>query len=325
MRRPICCGAALSLGALGTFGAFGGAPAAHAAAIEHEFEVSAGGLLVIAAERASVDVRGGSENARVEISRGDDGAAAIEADYGIAVERTDAGVELRVAPKERLLPRMSRPSVKIAVWVPRNFRAEVASTGGSVSVASLSGDVAARTSGGSLRLTNLAGAVTGHTSGGSIRHAGTSASANFVTTGGAIDIGEVEGEASAKTTGGSITLASAGGAIAARTSGGSIRIASAGDAIDAKTAGSIQATFVAQPTVPSGLATTGGSIQVRLAPNVAVDVHAKTSGGRVRLEEGIRVEGEVERRRLSGTINGGGPSLSLRTSGGSIVLQPLSS
>lgn len=322
MRRPICCGAALSLGALGALGA----PAAHAAAIEHEFEVSAGGLLVVAAERASVDVRGGSETARVEISRGEDDAAAIEADYGIAVERTDAGLALRVAPKERLLPRMNRPSVKIAVWVPRNFRAEVASTGGSVSVASLSGDVAARTSGGSLRLTNLAGAVTGHTSGGSIRHAGTSARVDFVTTGGAIDIGEVEGEASAKTTGGSITLASAGGAIAARTSGGSIRIASAGDAINAKTAGGgIQATFVAQPTAPSSLATTGGSIQVRLASNIAVDVRAKTSGGRVRLEEGIRVEGEVERRRLFGTINGGGPGLSIRTSGGSIALQPLSS
>ena len=314
-------GAALAVAALG---AFGTASAAHAAAIERGFDVSPGGLLIVDAQRATVEVRGGSQKVRIAISREDDDAAAIEADYHIALERTDAGVEVRVAPKEKLLPRMRWRGVKIAVQVPADYRADVATSGGSVSVAGLNGDVAARTSGGSLRLEALPGVVSGRTSGGSIRHAGTSASVDFVTTGGAIFVGEVAGEANTQTSGGSITMAHAGGPIAARTSGGSIRIGSAGDGVNAKTSGgSIRATFAAQPTVGSSLVTSGGSIQVWLAPEVAVDVNASSSGGRVRLEDGIVVEGEVGKRRLAGTVNGGGPGLSVRTSGGSIVLQPM--
>lgn len=320
MRKRIC-GAALAVAALG---AFSTASAAHAAAIERGFDVSPGGLLVVDAQWATVNVRGGSENVRIEISREDDDAAAIEADYNIAFERTDAGVELRVVPKEQLLPRLRWRGVKIAVQVPEDYRADVASSGGSVSVAGLNGDVAARTSGGKLRLEALPGAVSGRTSGGSIRHAGTSASVDFVTTGGAIFVDEVAGEANTQTSGGSITVGRAGGAVAAKTSGGSIRIGSAGDAVSAKTSGgSIRATFAAQPTAASSLVTSGGSIQVWLAPELAVDVNASSSGGRVRLEDGIEVEGDMERRRLAGTVNGGGPRLSLRTSGGSIVLQPM--
>ena len=320
MPSRICC-AALAVGAVGALGAL--AMNAEAAAIERGFEVAPEGLLAIDAEQATVEVRGGSDEVRIAISRGGDDAASIEADFDIALEQDEAGVRLRVARRSGLLRLLPRRGVRIDVQVPRGWRADVASTGASVTVAELAGPVTARTSGGSLRFDDLAGAVVGRTSGGAIRHAGTSASVDFVTSGGAIAIGDVRGEVQAKTSGGRIAVAKAHGGARLKTSGGSIRIDSAGDAVDARTTGgSIRATFAAQPAAASRLATTGGNVDVRLAESVGVEVSAAASGGRVRIDEALRPEGESAPSSATVRVNGGGPSLRLRTSGGSITVAP---
>ncbi len=320
MPSRICC-AALAVGAVGALGAL--AMNAEAAAIERGFEVAPEGLLAIDAEQATVAVRGGSDEVRIAISRGGDDAASIEADFDIAFEQDEAGVRLRVARRSGLLRLLPRRAVKIDVQVPRGWRADVASTGASVTVAELAGPVTARTSGGSLRFNDLAGAVVGRTSGGAIRHAGTSASVDFVTSGGAIAIGDVRGEVQAKTSGGRIAVAKAQGGARLKTSGGSIRIDSAGDTVDARTTGgSIRATFAAQPAAASRLATTGGNVNVRLAESVGVEVSAAASGGRVRIDEALRPEGESAPNSATVRVNGGGPSLRLRTSGGSITVAP---
>ncbi len=51
------------------------------------------------------------------------------------------------------------------------------------------------------------------------------------------------------------------------------------------------------------------------------DLDARTSGGRVEVEHGIAVRGRLERSRVVGKINGGGRTLQLRTSGGSIQVR----
>jgi hypothetical protein len=49
-------------------------------------------------------------------------------------------------------------------------------------------------------------------------------------------------------------------------------------------------------------------------------VDAKTSGGKVVTEFPVIVQGELKKSVLVGKINGGGPELLLRTSGGNIKL-----
>jgi hypothetical protein len=65
------------------------------------------------------------------------------------------------------------------------------------------------------------------------------------------------------------------------------------------------------------LSTSGGSINVELASSLRVDVDAETSGGGVSTDFPV-VMGDSDRRRLRTAINGGGPLLHLRTSGGGI-------
>ena len=69
--------------------------------------------------------------------------------------------------------------------------------------------------------------------------------------------------------------------------------------------------------------TSGGGITLTLIPDIAVDLEAKTSGGHVSTDFEVEstIQGKVPKNRLEGRINGGGPLLKLRTSGGSIRLQ----
>ena len=67
--------------------------------------------------------------------------------------------------------------------------------------------------------------------------------------------------------------------------------------------------------------TSGGNIVVNLIESIAIDLDAKTSGGRVITDFPITVKGEFKESALKGRINGGGPLMYLRTSGGKIHIE----
>jgi len=82
----------------------------------------------------------------------------------------------------------------------------------------------------------------------------------------------------------------------------------------------VSAGITGQPQAPCRLSTSGGSVQVRLSPEVKLDINASTSGGRVHTDFDILVRGNLTGSSLQGKLNGGGPELYLRTSGGNITI-----
>lgn len=137
------------------------------------------------------------------------------------------------------------------------------------------------------------------------------------TAGGSIKIQDLNGRVDANTSGGSIKLGRIDGLVDVNTSGGSIKVDEVTGTIRAHTSGgSIKANISKQPTGDSKLTTSGGSIKVYLAEDIAVDLSARTSGGRVKSD--FDVNGETSKRSIRGKINGGGPKLTLKTSGGSV-------
>jgi hypothetical protein len=275
-----------------------------AAGITREFDVDSGGSLVLKADGSTLDVRGGTRDGMViHITRRDDDAEAIEDDYIIEFDQDGNAVTGTIKRKNRFSGWGSR-GLDIEILVPAAFDLDVATSGGDIDIESLAGVIGARTSGGDLNFEAVDGPITGRTSGGSIYLETTS------------------GDADLRTSGGKITIGKVAGAITARTSGGNISIDGAGAGVDAHTSGgNIDATFAEQPQADSSLSTSGGSIDIRLNPGAAVHVDAKTSGGSVKTELPLTVVGEFKRGRLEGDLNGGGPLLHLRTSGGSIRLK----
>lgn len=142
------------------------------------------------------------------------------------------------------------------------------------------------------------------------------------TSGGGISIEDLNGHIDAHTSGGSISLTHVSGEIDINTSGGSIDVDDVNGRINAHTSGgSIEAKLYKSPTADSKFNTSGGSIRAYLAKDIAVDLYAKTSGGRVKSE--FRVNGTVEKNAVIGEINGGGPELTFKTSGGSVRVNEL--
>ena len=142
------------------------------------------------------------------------------------------------------------------------------------------------------------------------------------TSGGSISINDLKGKVDAHTSGGSISLGHIDGLVDVKTSGGSISVEEVTGTIKAHTSGgSVTAKISRQPTGNSKLTTSGGSITVHLAPEIAVDLTARTSGGRVHSE--FDVNGKTSKRSIRGTINGGGPELVLKTSGGSVRVKEM--
>ena len=284
--------------------------------IEKSFTVKPGGTLKVDTKRGSIEVeghRGNTVEVKVirEVRTSDkEEARKILEKFPVEFEQRGGDIYITATYEEtnivkKLLNDINKKlRVKFVVSVPDVYNVDLRTSGGSIQVWGLEGLVNSRTSGGSLTFDGITGDIEGRTSGGSIK------------------IGNVEGSADIHTSGGSITIEKAAGQVDAHTSGGSITVHEVMGTIQADTSGgSIKAHISRQPEGPCRLTTSGGSVTVYMADDIRVDVDASTSGGNVHTEFPVTVQGEIKRSRLEATINGGGPELYLRTSGGSIYLK----
>jgi len=285
--------------------------------IRRDLDVGAGGTLIVDAEATSIEVVGGAgSGARLLLERR--GGVPIADDYEVSIEQRGNDVVVEIEKRRKLSMRWRNQGLRLTVEVPSEYRVDAASSGGSIHVGSLTGDVDLRTSGGSLTIDDLDGSVTGRTSGGSIHIGAVSGDVEASTSGGSITVGAADGRVRATTSGGSITVES-GSEVVARTSGGSIEVREVRGAIDAQTSGgTVRAHLSEQPAVDCHLSSSGGSVEVVLAEDLALDLDAEASGGRVSSELPVRVSGTLSRNRLRGELNGGGPELRLRSSGGGV-------
>lgn len=69
------------------------------------------------------------------------------------------------------------------------------------------------------------------------------------------------------------------------------------------------------------LTTVNGGIEVRLPSSASIDVKAGTVNGDIETDFPLTVKGKIGRRRIEGSIGGGGPLLEMETVNGSIELK----
>jgi len=282
--------------------------------IKKSFKVQSGGLLIVEADLGAIEVQTGSGSSveiQVDFERRSGSHNRIKElleDFRVDFDHSGKDVTMTLEYKKERFNFWDTVGrylkVRIYVTVPQKYNIDLRTSGGSIEVDDLEGRVRSRTSGGSLRFGQIIGPVDGKTSGGSITLEGCKGDADVTTSGGSIRIGKVDGDVRAHTSGGGITVDEVMGVIDGKTSGGSIT-----------------ARLSKQPADDCSLKTSGGSITVHLDPEVKVYVDAKTSGGRVSTDFPVTIRGELSKRALRAKINGGGPELYLRTSGGSINIR----
>lgn len=227
-------------------------------------------------------------------------------------------------------------SISFKITVPEKTTTDLATSGGSIHLAKLSGTQSFTTSGGSLHLDDLSGNIKGRTSGGSIHLAncadqldlttsGGSIKADackgdirLVTSGGSIQLNQMSGNVRATTSGGSIKGGNIKGELVASTSGGSIRLTEVAAALKASTsAGSIDAEITSLGQYLN-LSTSAGGIHVQMPLNKGLDLDLRAN--RVNVGSLQHFNGTKEKDRINGKLNGGGTLVTMRASSGSISI-----
>ena len=282
--------------------------------VVRSFEVGAGGTLTIDAEIGSIEIRTTSTQT-VDFRMKTTGTHAEK----VTVDFELGGNDVLVTSDYTGSRSWGRkPKVRFLVTTPKNYNVELKTSGGSISIDDLDGRARAKTSGGQISFGQIEGEVLAKTSGGSITLDGCRAAADLDTSGGSISVGYVDGALKAETSGGSIHIGRVNGTVSAHTSGGGITLDDAKNTIDLRTSGGgIKASLSKQPDADCRLKTSGGSIRIELPADISVEVNASTSGGKVHSDFEV-TGGHRTKKSLSGKINGGGPELFLRTSGGSV-------
>lgn len=233
-------------------------------------------------------------------------------------------------------------SISFKFYTPRNVTTDLRTSGGSIQLSALNGSQKFRTSGGSLHVSDVQGDMTGQTSGGSIhmdrcRNNSTGTSIDLqtsggsieaqsstgrmrlVTSGGSIRLTDLKGDIDARTSGGSINGDGIEGDIRASTSGGGVRMANIAGSLDASTsAGSVDVSITKLGDYVR-LNTSAGSVRVNMPLNKGMDLNLR--GNRVSIPDRLsRFEGDIEKDRVRGKLNGGGIPVEIAASSGSVSL-----
>lgn len=234
------------------------------------------------------------------ITPGDDDAKEIMEDFEIDISQSGSTVYAR-AKRDGSISNWfgSTASISFTVYVPGKTSCDLNTSGGSIQLSGVTGTQDVKTSGGSLTLKDLTGSVEAKTSGGSIK------------------VEQYAGTLHAQTSGGSIHLTDARGTLQVHTSGGSIHLDNTGGSIEASTSGGGIHAKVSGLEKYLRLKTSGGSITAVVPSGLGLDLDLR--GNRVNTKL-VNFNGEAEKDRIRGKMNGGGIEVVMSTSGGSVNL-----
>ncbi len=281
--------------------------------VEKTFSVTPGGTLRIETEGGSIRVQTSTDSV-VKITAKEKIRADSEAEADELLKKLDLTIEAQ-GSDVTAIAKYERPTglrwgntpvqVDFIVSIPTRFAADLKTSGGDIVVGDLDGKIRARTSGGDVRLGKISGEINASTSGGNMELAEGRSETKLSTSGGNIALGRVAGPTEVSTSGGDIKAAEVENIFTAKTSGGNVT-----------------ATFVGGLRGDSLLSTSGGRVKASVEPATGFQLDASTSGGAVKAD-GLTItieKGGAGKSRLAGAVNGGGPLLKLRSSGGDIVI-----
>jgi hypothetical protein len=183
----------------------------------------------------------------------------------------------------------ARLQARLRVTVPKQFAVALQSTSGDAALTGLQGQLDLRTDSGDLALKAIQGPVTVRTSSGDIRAKACADTFDLEADSGDLDLADFTGPS-----------------IRVRTSSGDISVK-----------------WAVPPKADSSLHATSGDITVKLPAASALNLDVATNSGDISASDSLAIarQGKVSENSLRGTLNGGGPLLSLRATSGDIHIQ----
>ena len=263
-----------------------------------QLTVAPGGKLTVDADRGDISITA-SEKSIMEIhvertidDPNSEKARKILKEEDLEINQDNGNVTIRSKKPPGLKSRggllsfgeKSDLKVQYTITLPQKFDLNLQTFGGDINVSGIKGIVQANTLGGDLVFDDLDGKVDGNTAGGTIKATGCKNELKLHTAGGDIQIEDFSGlKVQAETLG-----------------------------------GSVDADFASAPKAGCELHTMGGNVEVKLPSDAKVTLEAEAIGGNVKTDLPLTKDGDTEKSKLHGTLNGGGALIKLGTMGGSI-------
>ncbi len=318
----------------------------------YQTKTFSGNIKAVRAETSggSLTIEGGTDmNAKVEMYvRGNNGNNNLDKaeiqerlkDYDVSITKEGSTIIATAKRRNNNNDWKKSLSISFKFYTPRTVSTDLRTSGGSISLAALTGPQKFRTSGGSLNMSDINGDINGQTSGGSIhldrcKQTATSDRIDLQTSGGSIEaksssgtmrlhtsggsirLTDLRGTIDAQTSGGSVNGSDIEGDLKAGTSGGSVRLANVSGSIDASTsAGSVDVS-ITKLDGPVRLVTSAGNINVKMPLNKGISLNL--SGNRIKIPLN-NFSGDTEKDHIKGTLNGGGVAVTLSANSGNVYV-----
>jgi hypothetical protein len=229
-------------------------------------------------------------------------------------QSADGVVALKIHPRHAVRwtwQNWSPAALAIEIRAPRNCQLDLQSQEGAITVGTIKGNVRARTAAGTIFIGEIDGEIAATNTRGDISVTACTGSLKLLAKNGNVLIGRSGGRAELSAVDGVIEVQAARGPVIAR-----------GNRTD------IKVSFVHPLQEASDLSADGGDVTVGFDPRSAATLNArasKFSSVRVRDLVVTPVRGKPGDSALTGTLNGGGPLIKIRASGGHVRLNAVPS
>jgi DUF4097 and DUF4098 domain-containing protein YvlB len=256
--------------------------------------------------------------------------------YDLKISVANNKLTATAKSKEKIKDWKKALNISFRVFVPKNVSTDLSTSGGSINLTDLSGDLRFSTSGGSLDLDNVAGKVDGRTSGGSINlenskddielstsggsiHAkNCDGKLRLSTSGGSLDLKDLKGDIRATTSGGNVEGRNVAGELIAHTSGGSIHLSDLSCSLETSTSGGNIDVSIKQLGKYVKINNSAGNIDLELPKGKGVDL--ELSGDKIKTDKLDNFNGKMDDDEVTGKLNGGGVLVRVEAGSGRIYL-----
>ena len=294
---------------------------------ERSFVVGAAPLVDIATLRGAISVRVGDPG-RVIVS----GTVTVRVAWDTPADAVDLARKVAAAPPieqtgERLLLRSpsdadERRAMTIAyeLRVPLDTQVRAVSDSGAIAVRDVAGHVDVRTQSSAIDLADLGKNADVETGSGEVTVDRADGAVRISTSSSAITARDLRGGLHARTGSGHVVGSFTGqGAVDVRTQSSAIDLSGVSGALTTSTE-SGRTIITGVPSAGWDVSSGSGAIDVSFDSSVNATLNASTGSGSVRAS-GLRVNGDVEKDRVTGAIGSGGPLVRLASRSGSIRIR----
>ena len=279
----------------------------------------AGDIKVETWDRAEVKIDAFKVSKASSMEKAEENAAKVK------IEITEEDGILRIEAK---YPKMSLRNLNVYVdfnlMIPSMAGVDVHSVSGDIWVVNIGNATRAETVSGEVTCEDIAGTFKGKSVSGDVKITGAKKGVECHSVSGDVEAYDVVGDAELHTVSGDATASRIEGSIEAESVSGDLELTDVSEArvVKAKAlSGEITYSGTINPDGRYSLKSHSGSIRMAIPGSSAFELEAKTFSGDIDSDFEITISGKMSKKKIRGSVNGGGADVDLSTFSGDVILR----